>query len=163
MFAASVLAPIASGLLTTVNLDESIVKPAALLAFLGAAIGLGMQSPQVAVQTVLPPKDVSLGGAVILFGAGMGSALWISISATLFHNRLLNEVKKYSPATNGTALEAVGLSGIRGYVGSEGLKNVLSGYDQAVVQTLYLPLALGVLTIFGSIFMERRSIKKKQA
>jgi hypothetical protein len=163
MFATSILAPIASGLLTTLDLDATIVKPTALLGFLGIAIGLGVQAPQLAVQTVLSPKDVSLGGAIVLFGAGMGSALWICASATLFHNRLLDEVSRYSPGINGTALEAVGLSDIRGFIGSERLRDVLSGYDRAVVQTLYMPLALGVATILGSVAMERRSIKKKQA
>lgn len=88
MFATSILAPIASGLLTILDLDENVAKVAAVLGFLGAAIGLGVQGPQLAVQTVLPPKDVSLGGAVILFGGSMGSALWICASATLFQNRL---------------------------------------------------------------------------
>ena len=121
-----------------------------------------MQAPQVAVQTVLLPKDVSLGGAIVRFGAGMGSALSVCASATLFQNRLVDEVEKYSPATNGTALESVGLSQIRNYIGREKLQEVLSGYNEAVVQTLYMPLALGILTILGSLAMERRSIKKKQ-
>jgi hypothetical protein len=124
---------------------------------------LSLQTPQVAVQTVLAPKDVSLGGAIVLFGAGMGSSLWICASATLFQNRLVNEVEKYSPATNGTALASVGLSEIRNYIGSENLQEALSGYNEAVVQTLYMPLALGILTILGSFAMERRSIKKKQS
>jgi hypothetical protein len=162
MFATSILAPIASGLLMTLDLDSSVVKAAALLGFLGVAVGLSVQSPQVAVQAVLAPKDVSIGGAIIMFGAWMGSALWICASATLFQNRLVDEVEKYSPATNGTALESVGLSDIRTYIGSDRLENVLSGYDQAVVQTLYMPLALGILTILGSLAIERRSIKKKQ-
>ncbi len=163
MLATSILTPIASGLLTTLDLDESIVKPAALLGFIGLAIGLGLQAPQVAVQTVLSPKDVSLGGAVILFGAGMGSSLWICASVTLFTNRLTEEIHKYSPSTNATALESVGLSDIRTYIRPERLKDVLSGYNEAVVQTLYMPMALAILTLLGSLTMEWRSIKKKQA
>lgn len=163
LFATSILAPIASGLLTTLDIDASPVKAAALLGFLGVAIGLSIQSPQVAVQAVLTPKDVSIGGAIVMFGAGMGSALWICASATLFQNRLIDEVQKYSPTTNVTALESVGLSDIRNYIGSDKLQDVLSGYNQAVVQTLYMPMALSILTIVGSLAMERRSIKKKQS
>jgi hypothetical protein len=62
-----------------------------------------------------------------------------------------------------TALEAFGLSDIRNYIGSENLKNVLSGYNEAVVQTLYMPLALGILSIVGAVAIERRSIKEKQS
>jgi len=41
------------------------------------------------------------------------------------------------------------------------LKDVLFGYNEAVIQTLYLPLGLALLTIVGSIFMEIKSVKKK--
>jgi len=163
MFATSTLAPIASGLLTTIDLDESTVKVAALLGFLGAAIGFGLQTPTLIVQTSLSPKDVSLGTAVIGFGGGMGSALWTCASATLFQNRLVEEVQHHAPSTNGTELVHTGLSDLRDYIGSENLKNVLSGYNEAVSQTLYIPLGLGILTIIGSIATERKSVKKKRS
>ncbi|KAK5274888.1 hypothetical protein LTR99_004403 [Exophiala xenobiotica] len=162
MLATSILAPVASGLLTTIDLQGSIVKAAALLGFVGVANGLGIQGPQLAVQTVLDAKDVSMGSAMIVFGAGMGSALWVCTSATLFHQRLIAEINQSSPTTNATALSHLGLSDIRSHIGSERLNAVLNGYNQAVVQTLYLPLALSILTIVGSSAMERRSIKKKQ-
>jgi hypothetical protein len=162
MLATSILAPVASGLLTTIEFQGSIVKAAALLGFVGMATGFGIQGPQIAVQTVLDAKDVSIGGAMIAFGGGMGSALWVCASATLFHQRLINEIKRSSPATNATELSHVGLSGIRSYIGSEKLNAVLNGYNEAVVQTLYLPLALSILTIIGAVAIERRSIKKKQ-
>lgn len=93
----------------------------------------------------------------------MGSALWICTSATLFHQRLITEINHSSPTINATALSHVGLSDIRSYIGSERLSTVLKGYNEAVVQTLYLPLALSILTIIGSVAIERRSIKKKQS
>ena len=99
MFATSILAPVASGLLTTIDFQGSIVKAAALLGFVGVAIGLGIQGPQLAVQTVLDARDVSIGGAIIVFGAGMGSSLWICTSATLFHKRLIAEINDSSPTT----------------------------------------------------------------
>lgn len=163
MYASSILAPIASGLLTTINLNQSVGKASSLLGFLGVAIGLGIQGPQLGVTATLSMEDLSIGIAVITFGAGMGSALFISASATLFNNRLVSEVEQYSPTTNGTAVAAMGLSEIRGYIGSDRLGAVLSGYNKALVQTLYMPLALGILSIVGTVAMERRSIKKKRS
>jgi hypothetical protein len=156
MYATSVLAPTASGLLTTIDLDGSVAKASAILGFLGVAIGFGIQCPALAVQATLPAKDVSIGGAINIFGAGMGSALFVSASSTLFHSRLAAE-------TNGTAIANIGLSDLRNYIGRDRLKEVLSGYNAALVQTLYLPLALGVLSIVGSVAMERRSLKDKQS
>ncbi|KAH7254490.1 major facilitator superfamily domain-containing protein [Fusarium solani] len=163
MLASSVLAPIASGLLTTLNMEEHVAKGVALLGFLGAAVGLGLQGPQVALQAVLPIDDVSLGGAFINFGSGMGSALWICASATMFQSRLVDEIHSSSPGTNATEVQDAGLTGLRERIGPERLGSVLAGYENAVVQTLYIPLALAILTIAGSLAMERKSLKKKQS
>ncbi|KLO81625.1 aflatoxin efflux pump AFLT [Fusarium fujikuroi] len=163
MLATSVLTPIASGLLTTLDLEEQIAKAVGLLTFLGLAVGLGLQGPQVALQAVLPIEDVSLGGAVITFGSGMGSALWICASATLFQDRLSKEVQDAAPGTNTTHIQEAGLSKLRESIGPDRLKSVLSGYENAVVQTLYIPLALALLSIIGAVAMERKSIKKKRS
>lgn len=148
-------------MLTTVNLDESVIKPTALLGFLGVAIGLGIQGPVLAVQSSLSSKDVPIGSAITFFGGGLGSAAWICISATMFQTRLTTEIHEHSASTNVTMIEEVGLSGIRDYLGSDKLHDVLSGYNEAVVQTLYLPLALTILTIIGALMMDRKSLKEK--
>jgi hypothetical protein len=163
MLATSILTPIISGLLTTIDFEEQVTKAVILLSFLGLAVGLGLNSPMIALQAVLPMEDISLGGAVLTFGAGMGSALWICASATLFQDRLANEIKSSSPGTDVDTLQKAGLSKMRESIGPERLQSVLNGYENAVIQTLYIPLALAVLTIVGSVAMERVSIKKEKA
>ncbi|KAI1860003.1 uncharacterized protein JN550_011687 [Neoarthrinium moseri] len=163
MIATTVLAPIASGLLTTVELDDQPTKVMCFLGFLGVAVGFGLQSPLVALQTIMKPKDLPLGIACTAFGSTMGNAIWMVVSAALFQNRLIAEVSQYSPSTNATLLGSAGLSGIRDTVGSDRLRDVLLGYDEAITQTLYLPVALCVATILGSAFTEWHSVKKKQS
>ena len=111
--------------------------------------------------TVLSPKDISLAVGVLAIGGGLGSSVCIAISATLFQNRLAAEISQHSPGTNITSLEKLGLSDIRKAIGPDRLKDVLFGYNEAVVQTLYVPLGLGLLTIVGSMFTEVKSVKKK--
>ncbi|KAI9172728.1 MFS-type efflux pump MFS1 [Paramyrothecium foliicola] len=163
MWATSILTPVASGLLTTLNLHEQIGKAVALLTFLGAAVGIGLQGPQIALQAVLTTNEVSMGGAILNFGSGMGSALWICASATLFQNRLVEEIEASSPGVNTTTITKAGLSELREVIGPQRLGSVLAGYENAVIQTLYIPLALALLTVFGAAAMERKSIKKKQS
>ena len=64
---------------------------------------------------------------------------------------------------NATLLEHAGLSEIRDIIGSDRLRDVLLGYDEAVTQTLYLPVGLTVATIVGSVFTEWHSVKAKQS
>lgn len=162
MFATSILAPVATGLLTTIDLDISAAKVAALLGFIGVAVGVGNGQPITAIMTVMSPKDVSIALGMLAFGGGMGSALFVAISATLFQDRLTEEVSKYAPGTNVTALGHAGLSDMRKMIGSDRLKDVLFGYNEAVIQTLYLPLGLALLTIVASAFTEIKSVKKKR-
>jgi hypothetical protein len=161
LFATSILAPVASGVLTTLDLDDSPAKVAAVLAFLGVAVGFGLQAPFTAIMTTLSPKDISLAVGVLALGAGLGSSLFIAASATLFQNRLVDEISRHSPGTNITILENLGLSDIRKTIGPDHLKDVIFGYNEAVVQTLYMPLGLGLLTIVGSLLTPVKSVKKK--
>ena len=52
---------------------------------------------------------------------------------TLFQNRLVDEMRKYSPATNGTALELTGLAEIHNYIGRKRLHEALLGYKEVVM------------------------------
>lgn len=161
MIATSVLAPIGSGLLTTVDLDTNLVKVLALLGFIGAAIGLGIGAPHAAVPTVLPVKDVPIGMGIVGFVTRLFPAIFISSSATLFQNRLNVEVSQTAPSQNLTMLKDAGLSDIRALIGRDHLRDVLLGYGDAVSQTLYLPVVLGVLSVIGTIAMEWKSVKAK--
>lgn len=149
--------------MTTIELDEAPTKILCLLGFLGLATGVSLQTPIIALQTIMKPKDLPIGLATLYFGAAMGNAVWIVVSAALFQNRLIAEVSAYSPTTNATLLEGAGLSEIRGIIGSDRLRDVLLGYDKAVTQTLYLPVGLAVATIVGSAFTEWQTVKKKKA
>lgn len=162
MLATSLMAPIASGLLTTISLDDGRAGVVALLAFLGFAVGIGINGPIQAASTLLAANEVSIGAAIIFFGGGLGSPLFISASAALFQNRLTGELPQRVTGINTTALEHAGLSDIRNLVGKDKLREVLMGYNYAVVQTLYMPLALALLTLLGSLPMEWPSVKKKR-
>ncbi|KAK4947683.1 hypothetical protein LTR10_013629 [Elasticomyces elasticus] len=95
MIATTLLAPVAAGLLTTLNINDSLVKIVGLLAFLGAAIGIGAPGPTSVVQTSLRAKDISIGISIVIFGAGLGSSLSVSASSALFRNRLVDEIHKH--------------------------------------------------------------------
>lgn len=162
MFTTSILAPIASGLITTVDLDDEPAKVAALLGFLGVAVGFGIQTPFTATMTVISTKEVAIALGVVGFGAGIGSSLSVAASAALFTDRLTAEIAQNAPGINATSLAGHGLSDLRGVLGAARFKEVIFGYNEAVVQTLYFPLGLGLLTLVGSAFVEVKSVKKKK-
>lgn len=93
----------------------------------------------------------------------MSSAIFSSAAAGLFETRLKANINQHASGTNVTALEQVGLSDIRHQIGAERLRQVLVGYDDAVMQTLYLPLTLITLSIVGTIATGWHSVKEKRS
>lgn len=161
MILTSIVTPIASGLLTTLDLESDLPKVLALLGLIGAAIGFGITAPHAAVSTVLAIKDVPMGMGIVGFIGRLLPAILVSSSATLFQNRLSAEVAHSAPGQNITTVKTAGLSDLRNVIGQDRLRDVLLGYDAAVSQTLYLPLALASVSIVGAASMQWISVKKK--
>jgi hypothetical protein len=162
MFFTSILTPVAAGLLTTIEVNEKLVSLSCYQALLGFSAGIGFQAPQVAAQTILSHQDAPMGIAVVQFMQGLGPAIFVSAAQTLFTTRLTADLGKFAPSLNSTALETMGLSDLKQHIGAENLQGVLLGYDNAITQTFYLPVALTCLSLLGTVGMESRSIKKKK-
>lgn len=163
MVLTSIITPIAAGLLTTLEVDAKLVTLICYQVLLGVGAGLGFQGPQVAVQTVLAPEDVPMGIAIIQFGQGVGPAVFVTYAQTIFAGQLIEDLAKYAPSVDAKALATMGLADLKSHVGKANLEAALMGYDKAVTQTFYLPLALSCATMVGSLSMEWRSVKKKRS
>ncbi|KAI9830531.1 MAG: hypothetical protein M1819_005489 [Sarea resinae] len=159
MIATSLLMPIGAGLLTTLKVDANLASLISYQALVGFGAGWGLQGPQLAAQTILSQKDAPMGLAVVNFAQNFGPAIMIPAAQNIFTTRL----QKLSPGSNSTSLDTMGLSDLKAHYNSSVLGGVLADYDKAIVQTLYLSLALTLLTLLGSLGMEWTSVKKKKA
>ncbi|CAI7670061.1 unnamed protein product [Penicillium pancosmium] len=162
MIFASICMPIAAGLMTTYTLDTSLTKIILYSGLVGFSGGIGFQGPQAAVQTMLPPADVNLGIGVILFGQSMGPAVFIAIAQVIFTNQLSSRLENIVPGLTPAYIEERGLGDIKNGVPGQRLDEVLSGIDHSLTSTWYLPVALGCMTLLGSLLIEWRSVKQKQ-
>ena len=162
MWTGAILASVATGLLTTVDVDTGLAKTLLYQALLGAAVGLGVLGPQMAVQSILDPKEVSIGISIIQFGQQMGPVIAVASSTAVFTNRLVEELTTHDPDLDAAAITRLGLSEIRHYFKGQRLKEILWGYDKAVTETLYLPLGVSFVAVFAGLMIERRSVKDKR-
>ncbi|KAF1350670.1 major facilitator superfamily domain-containing protein [Delphinella strobiligena] len=162
MLVASVMMPIASGLLTTLKGDGSIWRLFVYEVLFGLGAGIGFQSPQAAVQTTLSDADVSMGLNIIVFAQNFGPALFVNVAQSVFSRRLVSNLKEYAPEIDGSALESIGWRDIKTLIPAGDLQEALLGYDKAITQTFYLSVALTSLMIVGSLGMEWRSVKEKK-
>ncbi|KAF4994304.1 hypothetical protein FGRMN_5889 [Fusarium graminum] len=162
MLFASVIMPIAAGLITTFKVDTGFERLIVYTALSGLAYGIGFIGPQTAVQTVLPDEDVPLGLSIMLFAQSFGPAVTVPIAQVLFTNRLSTNLKGLVPGLNQTNISNSGLLEMVANVPPSESRDVLVAIDKGLGQTWYLVVGLASTAIVGSLMTEWRSVKHKR-
>ncbi|KAH8693742.1 efflux pump antibiotic resistance protein [Talaromyces proteolyticus] len=162
MLFASIMMPIAAGLITTLNINTSFVQLIIYTAFSGLAYGIGFSGPQNAVQTVLPAEDVPLGISIMLFAQSFGPTVAIAIAQVLFVNQLSTNLSGLVQGLSGADIENIGLTQIATSVPLAKSREVLMAIDKSLIQTWYLVVGLACATMVGSLSIEWRSVKSRR-
>lgn len=162
MLLASIMMPIAAGLISSFKIDTSFAHLIVYTAFSGLAYGIGFSGPQNAVQAVLPAEDVPLGLSVILFAQSFGPAVAIAIAQVLFLNQLSRNLISVVPNLSGAYIESNGLTEIVASMPPAKSKEVLVGIDKSLGPTWYLVVGLACASMVGSLLIEWRSVKSKR-
>ena len=163
MLFASIIMPIAAGLITTFKIDTSFAQLIMYTGLSGLAYGIGFSGPQNAVQTVLPAEDVPLGLSVVLFAQSFGPAVAIAVAQVLFTNQLSTNLKGLVPGLSRANIENNGLTEIVTSVPPAKVREVLVRVDESLIHTWYLVVGLACATMVGSLLIEWRSVKPKRA
>ncbi len=161
MILSSILTPIGSGLITTFTPHTGHSAWIGYQALFGLGVGLGMQQPSVAAQTVLSRKDVSIGASLMMFSQTLGGAIFISVGNNIFDTRFAQNLGKI-PGIDVGSVATTGATDLKSTVAASLLPQVLVAYNDALRATFYLATALTCCTIFGSMAMEWKSVKKGQ-
>ena len=161
MILSSILTPIGAGLITMFTPHTGHSAWIGYQALFGMGIGLGMQQPSVAAQTVLPRKDVSIGAALMMFSQTLGGAVFVSVGNNIFDTRFAHNLVKI-PGIDVGSVAAAGATDLRNMVPASLLPQVLVAYNVALRATFYLVTALTCFTIVGSSTMKWKSVKKEQ-
>ncbi|KAK7751424.1 hypothetical protein SLS62_006680 [Diatrype stigma] len=132
----------------------------------GAGVGLGMQQPLMAVQTVLALPDVPTGTSVVNFLQTLGGTLFVSAAQAVFARRLARAGLLGDPAAAAVVLVSDGTgsgSGGGGDVvpGEDGVTvpEVVAAYNDALAGAFLVAAGLAAATVFGSLAVEWRSVR----
>ena len=165
MIASSILMAIGAGLIATFKVDSPPAHWIGYQIVYGLGVGIGMQQSLIAAQAVLDIKDVPTGTSVLIFAQTFGGALFISVAQNVFTNRLASNLVQQVPTLNPAIVINSGATELSKAVTAQDptqLSGVLSAYNNALDQTYYVSVALAALSIFGSVFVEWKSIKGKK-
>ncbi|MCJ1251305.1 hypothetical protein MMC30_008537 [Trapelia coarctata] len=158
---ASVLVGVGSGLMSTLTPDSNSAHWIGYQAIYGAGIGFGLQQPLIAVQAVLPGKQVAEGTAIIIFIQTFGGAIFLSVGQNIFNNQLIANIRAIGIPIDAGSLLSQGASSINSLVPSQFLPQFRLAYNDAIVQVFYAAVATASLSIVGSAFIPWYSIKGK--
>lgn len=153
---------VGAGLLYTLGVHSSAGMWIGYQILAGAGAGACVQIPFIAVQVVLPEKDMPIGNAVAIFFNTLGGAISVSIAQNIFSNTLVQQLPKLAPDVDVRAVVAAGATHIRQVVRPEQLNGVLWSYNKAVTTAFVLPIAVGGIALLSSLLMEWKSVKGKK-
>lgn len=162
MIASSVFMAIGVGLISTFTPETGHAKWIGYQAISGIGIGLGMQQPLIAVQTVLDISEIPIGTSIIIFLQTLGGALFVSIGQNIFTNKLSSGLAKYVPALDPSVVLSTGATSIQQTIDKKYLAGVTLAYNDALTQAFLVGAVMATLTIIGSASIEWRSVKVKK-
>lgn len=152
--------PIGAGLLSTFTPSTGHAKWIGYQVIFGLGLGFGAQQPLNVAQTVLGRSDIATGSALVMFTRFLGSTISLPVAQTIFLNGLVSKLTNL-PGISVTAVTGGGATELRRLASGEDLQTLLSDYNAAIVHVVYMVVATCAITIFGSIFVEWRSLKAR--
>ena len=149
---------IGAGLMYTFKVDTPQPKWVGYQFFYGFGMGMAMQAPNLAAQTVLPRRDVSVGTALMFFSQTLGGAVFLSAGQNVLSNDLIKNLGKipgfdFRDITNSGATSLTDVP--------ESIKPlVLEGYNKAVMHVFQIGVIVSCLAIIGALGMEWKDMKE---
>ena len=128
---------------------------------------MGLELPNIAVQTILPEKDVAVGTSLVVFARSLGGAIFVSVGQNLFSNRIVSGMVARVPELDPSVVLQAGATELQQTVKQSGIDNtdgvlalVLEVYNDAIIRTFVLALVLACISILGAIGVEWRTVKR---
>ena len=162
MIVSSVLTAIGAGLLTTWQVNTGADKWIGFQVIIGFGIGLGLQLPQVAVQTVLDISEVPIATALIFFLQLFGAAIFVSVGEALMNNRVVTYIAHNVPGVDAAAATQAGATSLGAVIPAQYIAGVVAEYNTALTQIFVIIVVMACLTFVGSAAIEWKSVKNKK-
>ncbi|CAK7218407.1 hypothetical protein SCUCBS95973_003473 [Sporothrix curviconia] len=148
------------GLATTFKVGSGHSQWIGYQVVVGLGMGMGMQMPGLSAQTVLPAPDVPVGASLMFFGQGLGGAVFLCVTQSVFLQQLFKDLSTVVAADTAQQLVNTGATAIRSAVPADLLPAVLVEYNKALTTAFAVPLATACFCIVPAVFFEWKSVKK---
>lgn len=164
MIIGAVLNTIGAALVYTLDVGSPASKWIGYQIIGGIGTGLTIQIPIIVGQAVVPASDVSSVSALALFFQSMAAALFISVSQSLFANRLIKAVKQNVQGLDPAIVVGTGATELRKVFSAAQLAGVIESFMAGLQDAFTLAIAVGgvaVLVSVAVVVFDRRNLKAK--
>lgn len=131
----------------------------------GAGAGMGLELPNIAVQTVLSQKDVPIGTSLVVFARSLGGAIFVSAGQNVFNNHIVSGMLARVPELDPAIVLQSGATDLQQTVKQASVNQtgvvarVMGVYNDALVQAFLVALVLACISIIGAVGVEWRTVK----
>lgn len=125
----------------------------------GFGLGMGMQTGGLAVQTVLPMADVSMGIACIFFSQQLGGAIFTTVGQTILSNLLVSQLTGI-PGVDPAQIVDSGATELASIVPAQELNVVIDAYNHALTRIFLAAMGLAFAALLSAAAVPWKSIKK---
>ncbi|PHH55546.1 Efflux pump aflT [Ceratocystis fimbriata CBS 114723] len=158
MILCPIIMAIGEGFLSTLNPNTSSSKWIAFQFLAGFGLGFGMQTVNLAVQTVMPKEDVSTGIAISFFSQQLGAAIFVSVGQSILSN-LLRKRLRGIPGIGDRVIISEGATHLRDLVPPQFQSRVAEAYNHACTRIFFAGAMLCCGTLISALFMQWKSVK----
>ncbi|KAF1920691.1 major facilitator superfamily domain-containing protein [Ampelomyces quisqualis] len=161
MLTGATLAIVGGALISTWSVNVSAGKWIGYQIIAGVGLGLILQGPNIAAQTVPSKEDVSIGLFIISLANFLGSTVFVTVGQALLQAQLLKKLQIIVPGFDSSRLTDGGASSIRTLASSEQLPAVLQAYNESIRTVWFLALGLAYLILLASLGLECKNVKNQ--
>ncbi|KAI0885866.1 putative MFS transporter [Annulohypoxylon maeteangense] len=154
------LASVGSGLLSTLQISTSVGRWVGYQVIYGLGVGMVVQMPFIAIQTLIPRPNIPSALAILIFTQYFGAALFVTTAQSIFNNSMRTVLSETAPGVDIEKIMTGGATAVRSLVSGQQLHEVLAAYAISVDRVMYLAASLGVVAFSFGCGLGRKDIRK---
>ncbi|KAI9046233.1 MDR family MFS transporter [Aspergillus affinis] len=162
LLAGGAISAVGYGLMSTLSPTTPVAKWIGYQILYGVASGCTTAAPYVAIQSLVPPEQISLAMAIIIFWQNIGASTSLIAANAIFSNSLRKQLQQRA-AQIGFSPDVIvdaGVRSIRDLVSGSQLTAVLAAYAKSIDHVMYLGIAVGLAVLVVSPGLGWRDIRK---
>ncbi|KAK3946004.1 major facilitator superfamily domain-containing protein [Diplogelasinospora grovesii] len=164
MYIGAIFLSVGSGLMMLFDVDTDTAFCMGALILLGTGVGFALQMGLIVAQSILPPKDTSVGASLMVLGQTLGGAVFLCAAQNIFQSHLVSEIEQNAPGVSpaavihlgaaqlGLTLQALGYS-------LDDIDTILDAYNAALKRVWLMMVVLSCVSVLAATAMEWRNVK----